>query len=174
MLKLDPEELDLVLSRTCSKNLKLEQGTTGGKDVRKSHIAWVDDQYLKDFFFALCHRVNVETSWNLQILGMENLQYTTYKNPGDHYGWHVDQRSPDDLGIRKISMTLFLSDPEEYDGGELELEIGSPDLEKRTESFKMEKGVAIFFQSDVWHRVCPVTTGSRKSLVAWFRGSPYV
>ena len=174
MIKLHPEELDLVLSQTTSKDLKLERGTTSGKDIRESSISWIDDQHLKDFFFLMCHKINLESSWNLQILGMDKLQYTTYEKPGDYYGWHVDQREPSDYGVRKISMTLFLSDPEEYDGGELELELGSPDLDKRTIIFKEEKGVAIFFQSDVWHRVLPVKTGSRKSLVAWFRGCPYI
>ena len=76
--------------------------------------------------------------------------------------------------IRKISMSLFYSDLSEYGGGELDLEIYKPGTEPRYESFRLEKGSAIFFQSDQWHRVRPVTSGVRKSIVAWFVGPPYV
>ena len=174
MMELEPEELNLVLTKVSSSNLKVERGSAHRSTIRESSISWVEDQQLNDLFFCLCHKVNIEALWNLQILGMENFQYTTYDKPGDHYGWHVDQGSPDGFGIRKISMSLFLSDPEEYEGGELELEVYPPSHEKRSLTFKEKKGVALFFQSDVWHRVCPIKSGSRKSLVAWFRGCPYV
>ena len=166
--------MNLVLSKISPSNFKVTKGSAHHNSIRKSTISWIEDQQLKDLFFSLCHKVNVEGFWNLQILGVEDLQYTIYDKPGDNYGWHVDQHSPNKFGIRKISMSLFLSDPEEYDGGELELELYPPSYRDRSLSFKEKKGVALFFQSDVWHRVCPVTTGSRKSLVAWFRGSPYV
>ena len=174
MMELEPEELNLVLTKISSSNLKVERGSAHRSTMRESSISWVEDQQLNDLFFCLCHKVNIEALWNLQILGMENFQYTTYDKPGDHYGWHVDQGSPDGFGIRKISMSLFLSDPEEYEGGELELELYPPSHEKRSLTFKEKKGVALFFQSDVWHRVRPIKSGSRKSLVAWFRGCPYV
>ena len=174
MMELEPEELNLVLSKLSSKSFKVERGSSHLNNIRESNISWIQDQQLRDLFFSLCHRVNVEAHWNLQILDVEDFQYTTYDKPGDHYGWHVDQRSPDGMGIRKISMSLFLSDPEEYVGGELELELYPPSYKERSLSFKEKKGVALFFQSDLWHRVCPIKSGSRKSLVAWFRGCPYV
>jgi PKHD-type hydroxylase len=68
----------------------------------------------------------------------------------------------------------MLSDPSEYEGGELDLEFGKPNDKPRYTSFKLPKGGLVFFQSDVWHRVCPITSGVRKSLVAWFSGPPYI
>ena len=104
----------------------------------------------------------------------------TFYDEGDYYCWHIDQGLPvlysdnNFLGCRKISMTLFLSDPEEYDGGEFDIEVGCPMLEDRVHTYKERKGTAIFFKSDFWHQVRPIKSGNRKSLVAWFVGSPYV
>ena len=73
--------------------------------------------------------------------------------------------------VRKISMSLFLN--EDYEGGDFDLEIYKPEVDPRYKSFKLPKGSAIFFQGDKWHRVRPVTSGVRKSIVAWFYGPPY-
>ena len=68
-------------------------------------------------------------------------------------------------------MSLFLN--EDYEGGDFDLELYKPGTDPRFESFKLPKGSAIFFQADQWHRVRPVTSGVRKSIVAWFYGPPY-
>ena len=66
---------------------------------------------------------------------------------------------------RKISMSLVLSDPDEYEGGQLEIWGKSIDVYK--------KGSIIFFPSWMPHRVTPVTKGTRYSLVMWFIGAPF-
>ena len=76
--------------------------------------------------------------------------------------------------IRKISMTLFMNNPDEYEGGEFDLELFEPEKQPRYETFKLKKGSAIFFQSDSWHRVRPVSSGVRKSLVAWYSGPTFI
>jgi len=73
--------------------------------------------------------------------------------------------------VRKISMTMFLND--QYEGGEFDLEIYKPETDPRYATFKLKSGSAIFFQSDQWHRVRPIISGTRESLVAWFYGPPY-
>ena len=96
----------------------------------------------------------------------EQAQYTEYPK-GGFYEWHVDndlvmtQMPP----VRKISMTLLLSDPKDFEGGELEL----IDDKKRP---NLKRGHALFFASFIRHRVKPVTKGNRKSLVMWFGGPP--
>ena len=78
------------------------------------------------------------------------------------------------LGSFFVSMSLFLSNPDEYEGGELDLELYGPDAyPERSNTFRCLKGEALFFQSDYWHRVRPVKSGVRKSLVAWFFGPPF-
>ena len=68
--------------------------------------------------------------------------------------------------VRKISMTLLLSDPADFEGGELEM------IDDKARP-KMKRGHAIFFASFIRHRVTPVTKGNRKSLVMWFGGPPF-
>ena len=63
-------------------------------------------------------------------------------------------------------MTLLLSNPSTFEGGELEF----MDDKK---SVKLKQGQAIFFASWLRHRVKPVTKGERKSLVMWFGGPPF-
>ncbi len=69
-------------------------------------------------------------------------------------------------------MSLFLND--DYEGGEFDLELYKPETDPRYKTFKLSPWSAVFFQGDYWHRVRPVTSGLRKSLVAWFYGPPYI
>ena len=75
--------------------------------------------------------------------------------------------------IRKISITIFLNDPDEYGGGELDIETRGPKEKMRYDTFKLHKGSIVIFPSNKWHRVRPVTSGVRKSLVTWFSGPPF-
>ncbi|MBD1146406.1 2OG-Fe(II) oxygenase [Pelagibacterales bacterium SAG-MED28] len=97
----------------------------------------------------------------------EQAQYTEYPT-GAFYEWHTDNDTDMRLQppVRKISMTLLLSDEKDFEGGDLEM----IDDAKRP---KMKRGHAIFFASFVRHRVTPVTKGNRKSLVMWFGGPPF-
>jgi len=97
----------------------------------------------------------------------EQAQYTEYPT-GAFYEWHTDNDTDMRLQppVRKISMTLLLSDENDFEGGDLEM----IDDAKRP---RMKRGHAIFFASFVRHRVKPVTKGNRKSLVMWFGGPPF-
>ena len=68
--------------------------------------------------------------------------------------------------VRKISMTLLLSDPSTFEGGELE-------FMSKGKRAKLKQGQAIFFASWLQHQVKPVTKGERKSLVMWFGGPSF-
>ena len=99
------------------------------------------------------------------------IQYTHY-NEGDYYNWHTDQdlrviEKPDEL-VRKLSFTLQLSDENEYTGGNLEF----ADFDNSENKFiaPRTRGCLIVFDSRVPHRVCPVKSGLRKSLVGWVMG----
>ena len=107
---------------------------------------------------------------SIKIEGVEPVQFGIYP-AGGFYDWHVDQHSKKYSKIRKISMSLFLND--DYEGGDFDLEIYKPGTDPRFDTFKPKPGSAIFFQSDQWHRVRSVTSGLRKSLVAWYYGPPY-
>lgn len=88
-------------------------------------------------------------------------------HPGGHYQWHCDYGvSPGPNIVRKLSMSIQLTDPSEYEGGELEI----VDYSNRTHTLPKEKGIFIVFDSKVPHRVTPVTKGQRIALVGWANG----
>lgn len=175
--KLNDHDLSIIENAIVENDL--EEGEASNQDLRKCKIDWIENCEVRALLLTLCHQVNVDAEWNLQILGGEGIQYTVY-DKGDHYDWHIDAQgflksqmmgvSP----IRKISLTIFLNDPEEYEGGELELELFGPLAKERSVKFKEPKGTVIFFPSDTWHKVNPITSGVRKSIVSWFGGGPYV
>jgi PKHD-type hydroxylase len=107
-------------------------------------------------------------SFRVQILRQKTeIQYTEYHatNRGK-YDWHhdVDWNNPSGLD-RKLSVTVQLSDPSEYEGGDFQfMEVEQPSEEAKT------KGTILMFPSYLQHRVTPVTDGVRKSLVLWFTG----
>tara|TARA_B100001996_G_scaffold308243_1_gene249722 strand:- start:18 stop:620 length:603 start_codon:yes stop_codon:yes gene_type:complete len=190
--KFTSEELNLV--EYAIRNPKFEDGVAfSQRDIRKSRIAWIDDQGLDIVLLRLGREISRNSGWNLHLRRCDPVQYTEY-DAGGKYDWHSDQAPPMPdhrdgiVKVRKISMTLFLNDPEEYEGGEFDVEIWGPkgsigndsrfkdkgNEEERYVTFKQSKGNAIFFQSDQFHRVRPVISGLRKSLVVWFIGPPYV
>ena len=88
--------------------------------------------------------------------------------PGGFYDWHMDcdVNMGHEPPVRKISMTLLLNDPSEFEGGHLELMAPGKFAE-------LKQGHAIVFASFLNHRVQPVTRGVRQSLVVWFGGKPF-
>tara|TARA_Y100000991_G_C21892778_1_gene314537 strand:- start:341 stop:907 length:567 start_codon:yes stop_codon:yes gene_type:complete len=140
---------------------------------RLSKQAWIKDPKFLKYFLDIEKEINSICSWNLDITGIEPIQYGIYEK-GNKYDWHVDQHPKPINGIvRKISMSFFLNSPEDYEGGEFDLEIHKPNSQIRYETFKLKKGSAIFFLSHYWHRVRPIRSGVRKSLVAWYTGPPF-
>ena len=69
-------------------------------------------------------------------------------------------------GLRKLSMTMFLND--DFEGGNLQLEAGPPNMRNRIINMQSQIGTMIFFPSTMWHRVTPIVKGVRKTLVVWF------
>ena len=83
---------------------------------------------------------------------------TRYK-PGMKYGAHADAafiQLPGATIRSDLSCTIFLNDPGDYDGGELQLRLGDAEL-----SFKLKPGEAIIYPSDSFHQVLPVIRGER-------------
>ena len=99
----------------------------------------------------------------------EQIQYTEYlAEDAGHYTWHQDI-GPNDASLRKISITIQLSDAEEYEGGDLQIWKGGDSVDNCPRG----AGVAVIFPSYMMHRVTTVSKGIRKSLVLWIGGSHY-
>jgi len=83
---------------------------------------------------------------------------TRYK-PGMKYGAHADAafiQLPGATIRSDLSCTIFLNDPADYEGGELQIRLGDAELQ-----FKLKPGEAIVYPSDSLHQVIPVTKGER-------------
>lgn len=136
---------------------------------RKSRIAWLPiDHWISGMMAHLIRTAN-DAYFKFDITNWAGkIQYTVYDRENDYYDWHLDYL-PSNLrpgqDVRKLSISLLLSDPSEYEGGELQFS----DV-KRNQKLKPNLGDAIIFSSLTKHRVRPIKSGIRKSLVGWYAG----
>ena len=164
-------------------------GDALNKEKRNSQNAWVPSQHwLGGFLWHYIERANRENFlYNLRCIDGESMQYTRY-GEGQFYGWHNDaglagQYKPVSFGnrsegiaqdylnenvemVRKLSFVLQLSDPDSYEGGNLQL------LDEAGKSYfaPRKRGTVILFDSRTMHRVTKVKSGLRKSIVGWTVG----
>jgi PKHD-type hydroxylase len=86
--------------------------------------------------------------------------------PGDAYGTHIDnamRRAADGQWLRTdMAVTLFLTDPDDYEGGELVVEDGGIN-----KAFKLKSGAMLLYPATSRHRVNPVTRGERIACIIW-------
>ena len=152
---MDVNGLGVLIGMQEAARQMIAQGT-GGSIVNTASIAG------KQGYEPLAHY----SASKFAVVGFaEALQLTEY-GVGGHFDWHLDI-GPEDAASRKLSLTVLMNAPSEYDGGQLEFfRMGSvpPDL---------TIGTALFFPSYLPHRVAPVTRGIRRSLVAWAYGNSF-
>jgi len=166
------------------------------KNKRNSENAWINtNHWIAGFLWHYVNKANRENFlYDLTNIDGENLQYTKYSE-GQFYNWHNDAginnyykpqyvansgNSNDDSDnlqvtdflktscelVRKLSFTLQLSDPDEYEGGNVQLidDTGKSYIAPR------QRGTIILFDSRTQHRVIKVKKGVRKSIVGWVLG----
>ena len=151
-------------------------GTSDGGDivpeVRISNTSWIDLQedsaWLYDKIAHIINSLNAQY-YKFDIYGFnEHMQFTVYDGEENgHYDWHLDS-GKSDTPPRKLSFVLQLTDPDDYEGGELQILTSREPM-----SIKKEKGFAVVFPSYSLHRVSPVTKGVRKTLVIWVTGPAF-
>lgn len=142
-------------------------------DARRSRVKWVPKGENWTWLYERIMNIALEANqnlWHFDIFSCEHIQYTEYhSSQSGHYGWHQDLGS-DYASHRKISISIQISEPQTYTGGELQFWLGKDDgIISIDKSF----GEATVFPSYIMHRVTPVTVGVRKSLVAWIGGSHF-
>jgi len=141
--------------------------------VRRSDVRWLmhDDpvpQHRNAWQFLLGAMAQANQDFfKFELNALEAIQLTHYRDEvRGKYDWHQDGffNGANEL-IRKLTMVIQLSPPEEYEGGGLEIQVSSVHT-----AVPAELGLAVFFPATTLHRVVPVTRGSRRSLVAWAQG----
>ena len=138
--------------------------------IRESKIVWITPDPEIDWVYRRLTDIIMKLNddyFRFDLFGLiESLQFTEYNAPSGHYSKHVD--SVFNGPIRKLSITIQLSDPKNYEGGELQIHI-----ESVPKVMKKEQGTLIAFPSPTLHEVTPVTKGRRYSLVGWITGKPF-
>jgi len=186
---IDIIERDLSISFDSSMEDSQLIDNTLDKNKRNSQNAWVPTtHWLGGFMWHYIERANRENFlYDLRCIDNESMQYTQY-NRGQFYGWHNDsdlpnQYKPTAVGnrsdslvqdflntecemVRKLSFVLQLSEPDDYEGGNLQL----LDENRKCYFAPRQRGTVILFDSRTQHRVLKVTKGKRKSIVGWTVG----
>ena len=175
------EEIQQMISYCDSKDVG--KGVIGGgnsldESVRISktgfHKPSLDNEWLFDMLVHAANAVN-DHFYQFDLWGFERFQYTVYDEPGHHYDYHPDmvfgEQVTNDLRMpRKLSFSVILSDPTDYTGGQFEFMYQNP---KKTSIVEQPKGRVIAFPSYILHRVTPIRSGVRKSIVFWATGPKF-
>lgn len=168
------------LDKLIKENYTFSKGKTGSTELgmdtdsyktNNRNIAYIDwnkkTEWLYELLFPLSLQANDEI-FNFDIdYVTDPLHYVIYPENGGHLTWHTDI-SKFSMNRRKLAMTVQLSSPDDYSGGEFEIWNG-----EKFEEVPRQKGDIIVFPTFLMHRVKPVTKGKRKCLVFWTGVRPF-
>lgn len=176
-MELDPDDLDLGMWR---ENMIMSlKDMRSHRSCKKKTIPLRYEPWLTSMINHQCHEANLE--WGFDLFWPRQAEVLEYGHEGDKYDWHTDTHLvsnswEDPHGHpnvrRKITCIWQLSDGDEYEGGDLELTDnfdGRNILENSKEEMRM-KGSVIAFPSFMLHRITPIKSGVRKSMVTWMNG----
>ena len=135
-----------------SKVVGLPYGSPSGFEI---------NNYIQNYIV----HVNAEC-FGLDLNNLYEFQIAEYKDNG-HYDRHFDMRLDNRSSVRKLSVSVQLSDSNEYEGGDF---LFSDDIGTPAQSVLRKKGTIIIFPSFIYHKITPVTSGTRYSLVGWYEG----
>ena len=161
-------------ARNDPKIRKTDVGFITDKDNMVNEIAW---HYLRE-----ANKIN----FKYDLKYFQPVQFARYRN-GGHYDWHQDASGSNPQGEhRKLSLTFCLTDPKDYEGGELEFYGGDRPMEdmelpdgtkipaEQIQQDIRDQGSVIVFDSRDFHRVTPCTKGTRYSIVCWTVGPNFI
>lgn len=159
----------------------LEEGVTSAaglvngqasSSIRKTDIHWIPETSETDWIYQRLTRLIAQANrdvFRFNLSGFdEDAQVARYQD-GGFYDWHIDRGGRGAGRSRKLTISVQLSPPTDYQGGELQL---NPD--GRCVTASPEQGTAVFFPAIMLHRVAPVIAGKRYSLVIWTHGPDFV
>jgi len=159
-----------------AEEVPFQKATTASSDsssIRSSNIKWLPQNEKFDWVYRRLLDLSMEANealWNFDLISApEQIQYTTYNaEEQGHYGAHQDI-GPGMLSLRKVSVTVQISEADDYEGGDLQITQGGDSWLTTPRGF----GKVVVFPSYMMHRVTPITKGTRKSLVLWVGGGHY-
>jgi len=143
------------------------------KSYRKTKVAWFPKGHeLEMLLKSYVTLANLEANWNFTVTNMEPIQFGEYKTK-HFYDWHRDVNINPAVPHRKLSVSVNLSNPKNYEGGNLEFKNYWGNMELKTPVDLRLQGTIIVFPSSLFHRVTPIKRGTRYSLVQWYSGPDF-
>ena len=142
------------------------------QDIRQSVLSWIPDN--DDYAWVDARLARLVADANRQLFGYaldgfdEHAQLAAY-GADQHYDWHIDRGQGRIASRRKLSLSVQLSKSDAYVGGALEI-----NADGRPAQAPRDQGTAVIFASTALHRVEPVVSGLRHSLVVWAHGPAFV
>ena len=147
-------------------------------ETRKTAVSFITDKdnIMNELVWGYIRQAN-KLFFNYKLEYFQPIQFARYRD-GGHYDWHMDA-SPQELSkeCRKLSLTFSLTDDTEYEGGLLQFYHGDKPYNDKDHDIERDiksVGTVIVFDSRDWHRVTPVTKGTRYSIVCWTVGPNFV
>lgn len=159
-------------AKRAEQNAQVGSGSNGTVNtyLRRSQVSWLqndaDTKWMFETLAGIVSQMNAQ-HFRFDLTGFgEPLQLTNYdQSENGMYGWHQDYNAKIS---RKLSITVQLTDPSEYEGGNLQIMTST-----NPQNVRKQRGLIAIFPSYVVHQVTPVTQGSRQSLVAWVSGPAF-
>lgn len=165
---------DECLAITNEYSDKVEESKVVGniinKKIRKSDNFWIPvDETTEWLYRKLTDGITFvnKKNFNFDLFGFHSIQFTKYEGKGSKYGRHSDTSGPG-IQNRKLSISILLNDPSEYEGGDLILYEGARPIKS-----EMKLGTLVAFPSYMTHEVTPIIKGTRYTLVTWVEGPPF-
>ena len=164
------EQIEELKALTALDNHEGSVADPGAEKFRRSNVHWLDRrkyQWVYDEAWRIARKANEKYKFDIKPI-QEMIQLSIYdESVQGFYAWHTDSNIYN--MTRKISISIPLSAPSEYVGGELQFMLAGSE----TWTVLQPKGVPIVFPSFERHQVTPVTKGRRYSLVIWVNGPPW-
>lgn len=155
----------------CPEDFRYEEGLVSGADLkdyksRKCLISWLEvekSNFIETGLKTIVQNVN-KMIWNLDVINewQTAIQFTKYLEPGDHFGWHIDNGTYKD---RKLSIVYCLSKKTDYTGANFQIRKADGSVY----TIKFDHGDFIVFPSETYHRVLPLKSGIRSTIVGWIK-----
>ena len=171
-------ELDALVRLGDSLTLEKAELSVGGQgyeNIRRTMVAWVERNSETDTLYRRMEEAVLALNaryFRFDLSGLADFQYALYGGPeGGHFDWHKDYgRDPSDPARepRKLTLSIQLSDPSEYQGCELQVRAGN-----QIDIAPKARGTVIAFPANVLHQVTPIISGVRRALVVWAVGPEF-
>lgn len=168
---LNPDECHRLIHLSQSLPASDARIDIGSDNVRRSTTYWINRRgnevpWLTERLGQAVDAWN-ESNYRFDIDDCQDLQLTCYAS-GQHYDWHADL-GKGESSRRKVSLVILLSARDEFTGGDLEFFSNTSQPARST----LGTGDGVIFPAWLKHRVLPVGSGTRWSLVSWWTGPPF-